>query len=213
MALSLSLNQALSVQVPDTEHLAPSRVLSYTEGRLVIISVPVHEDVEVALEPGTTVALEFPMEDAIFRYTARVMERRDDPACLRLSWPEGETRIQRREAVRVPAEFLVWVAPFRPNGSTAPSIKARCVDLSAGGLRLVTPELLPFPSEVELTMNLPDLGKHVVDGVVVRSGELQSPPPGHPYWSGVQFVKVSPALQRDIAKLVMDVQRDLLRRS
>lgn len=213
MPLSLNFNQALSVQVPETEHLASSRVLSFTEGQLLIISVPVHEGEEVTLEPGTTVALEFPTEDAIFRYTAQVRERREDPACLRLSWPTGEKRIQRRDAVRVAVDFLVWVAPFRPNGSTAPSIKARCVDISAGGLRLELPELLPFPCEVELTLNLPDLGKHVVDGVVVRSGELQHSRPGYPYWSGVQFAKVSAALQRDIAKMVMDVQREILKRS
>lgn len=213
MALSLSVNQTFAVQVPGSDQqLATSRVLSYSEGKLLWIAAPTHDDTEVTLEPGTTVALEFTSADAILRYTATVMERRVDPASLRLSWPDDEQRIQRREAVRVPIDFLVWVAVIRPNGTTAPSVKARCVDLSAGGLRLVLPELLPYPCEVELTLHLPDAPKHVVEGVVVRSGELQNPPRGHPYWSGVRFTTMPAALRRDIAKLVMDVQRELLKR-
>jgi c-di-GMP-binding flagellar brake protein YcgR len=213
MAFSPSVNQTFSVQVTGSNQVASSRILSCSDGKVLWISVPTRDDADVTLEPGTAVALEFPSADAILCYTATVVERREDPPSLRLSWPEGEKRIQRREAVRVPVEFLVWVAVVRPNGTTAPSIKARCVDLSAGGLRLVTPELIPYPCDVELTLNLPGGGKHVVDGVVVRSGELQNPPPGHPYWSGVQFIKVSAPLRRDIAKMVMDVQRELLRRS
>lgn len=213
MALSLSVNQTFSVQVPGSDQLAATRVLSYTEGSVLWIASPTRDEAEVPLDPGTTVALEFTTPDAILRYTAKVMERREDPLSLRLSWPNGEQRIQRREAVRVPIDFQAWVAVIRPNGTTAPSIKARCVDISAGGVRLITPELVPFPSDVELTLTLPDAGKHVVDAVVVRSGELQNPPSGYPYWSGVQFVNVSAQLKRDVARLVMEIQRELLRRS
>lgn len=205
--------QAVSIQLPSGEGgWHATTLLDYTEDRELVVGRPGDLDPEAPVEPGTPVTVELPLQDGLRRFTVQVRGVLEAPPSLRLSWPEDGERIQRRDNVRVPVQLRTEVRVVQPGGGVGPVLVGQTSDLSVGGVRVDLVDPLEPDSEIELTLHVPSVGKQECRARVLRTGELARPAGRNRHWVAVSFTFVAPAVQREITKLVFDIQRDLLRR-
>jgi c-di-GMP-binding flagellar brake protein YcgR len=190
-----------------------SLVIDFVEGKELVIGAPLDQGAEVHLEPGTRVDVEVPRPDGLRRYTAVVESRSASaPPSLRLSWPSGMQRIQRRNAVRVPATFRVDAGVPGETGVRVTRVRGLTNDLSSGGARISVPCEIPLRADLEIQLHLPDMGCREVEARVVRRGETRLPQAEYSHWIAVEFTAVTEAVRRDITNYVFNVQREQLRK-
>lgn len=90
---------------------------------------------------GDALTVIVPMSGCVWRYPTRVLQRADDTeARLLLAWPETVERVAGRRHPRVP---LMLAARVREERVGARPIGTYTLDISSGGLQLVTPHALP----------------------------------------------------------------------
>ncbi|HET8653933.1 MAG TPA: PilZ domain-containing protein [Longimicrobiaceae bacterium] len=190
-----------------------SLIIDFVEGKELVVGVPLDQGKEVRLEPGTRVDVEVPHPDGLRRYTAVVQSRSASaPPSLRLSWPGGMQRIQRRNAVRVPTTFHVDAGVPGETGAHPTRVRGLTNDLSSGGARISVPCEIPLRANLDIQLHLPDIGCRAVEARVVRRGETRLPQAEYPHWIAVEFTAVTESVRRDITNYVFDVQREQLRK-
>lgn len=180
---------------------------------------PVGDDedlVETAVfDRGSRLEVEISFPDGIRRFSSVV--RRLDlnyGGAMRVEWPSEGTRIQRRDYVRVEAEYrsIVWYR--EEEGGPLKQLQGHTTDFSAGGVRLRLPEPLPADQRIEMEIQNTPLKAQNLQGRVVRSGELEKKrnEPQY-YWVAVEFVGVDEGLRKDMTQMVFDIQREQMKRS
>src|SRR5687768_15211011 len=133
--------------------------------------------------------------------SASLLGRRDGPRPgLVLDWPQVDERIQRRDNVRVSVMFPVYVRPVDAKGKVGTRINGTAVDLSAGGVRIVLPEPLWEGLQVELALQIPEMGERMAAGKVIRATENSNAGLAALYAAGVQFTDISEIVRRDITR-------------
>lgn len=215
MRIQLRFNQPVSIQLPGGNGAWHSSVvLNHDEDRELVIAMPASlQEEEEPPAPTTELAVEIGLPDGLRRFRVRVMRVIETPPSLALSWPEEGERIQRREAVRVPIELPAEVRPVLRGGALGDPVKGQTSDISAGGMRLNLPQLLEPESLVQVTVQTPEIGKLVCTARVLRGGELKEALPPNLYWVAIIFANLPGDVLRDINRLVVDVQRSLMRRN
>jgi c-di-GMP-binding flagellar brake protein YcgR len=192
----------------------PSMIHSYTDGECIVIGVAVRDEVEIPVTTGTRVRLQTTQADGIRTYFTHVVRRHAGPLpALELAWPQGVTRLNRRDSVRIATSIRVDLT-YRLPGSAAPNVlRTSTVDLSEGGMTLLVPEPLPDETPLSVRLHLPNTDEiHVCGARVVRSGMGQFPGCEERIWIGVEFGNLSAAIQRSLRHFLWDVQRELLRK-
>jgi c-di-GMP-binding flagellar brake protein YcgR len=211
MRIQFRFNQPVSIQVPGTGAWHPAAALNYTEDSEFVIAIPA--SVAAAnIKPGSDVRVELALPDGLRRFTVRVRDVGTTPPSLTLSWPEQGERIQRRDAVRVPVTMPVEVSVFQEDGSLAPPLEGHTSDVSAGGVRLNLPVKLPPGSRIEMVLDAPGFGKLECTGRVLRGGDLDAVKGHNHYWVAVVFSGLDLTVVRDINRMVLDIQRTLMKR-
>jgi hypothetical protein len=164
---------------------------------------------------GTQLEVQISFPDGIRRFSSIV--RKLDLSfggSLYLDWPTEGTRIQRREHVRVEVRFPAAVRYVDGNGLLR-SMEGDTIDLSAGGSRLQLAEPIPDDTEVELQIGAEALAQEPLQGRVVRSGEVdkQKVRRGLSWWVAIEFVAMDPRTLKEMTQLVVDIQRQQMKRS
>ena len=214
MRIQLRFNQPVSIQVPGRDGAwHPCVILNHVEERELVIAMPATLAGTEPLAPHSDLILEIALPDGLRRYKVEVMEVGENPPSLKLSWPEEGERIQRRDAVRVPLEVPVEVRIVLRGGALANPVVGKASDISSGGMRLNLPEILEPDSAVRVTFQAPDIGKMECPGRVLRGGELKDAIAPNNYWVAVIFANLPADVLRDINRLVVDIQRNIMRRS
>jgi len=214
MAFPLRALQPLVLSFLDVDQIirATSRIVDFTEGKEIIVDVPYREGDEVLVPIGTVLEVEVTQADAIRRFPSRVLGRLPmRPPCLQLEWPDEIERIQRRNDVRVAAALKVEME-FHPQEGGRSTLRGETSDISAGGLRIVTPEAVPEGISVLVRLFLPSNEMLLCRGEVLRGGEIQLHNNKTARWAALRFTEVSERDRRELTKLVFDIQRELLRR-
>lgn len=136
--VGLTVNQRIVVALEDSEEFYVSSVEEIASEE-VFISVPYRRRMSLMLSRGDSVRVEFPGDSEYFSFVTTVTGRREEGVLLySLAFPEKIERIQRRRDVRLAVLLDVAYAPL-PEGDAAADFKeTKALDLSAGGLRLVT---------------------------------------------------------------------------
>ncbi|MEW5762014.1 MAG: flagellar brake protein [Bacillota bacterium] len=167
----LKVNQRVEIARRGEDEYYPALVQDVGEHNFCI-NMPYRQGVPLILVPGERVDVRLVEKDATYFFTATVLGRRRDRIPLYvLSLPVDVRRVQRRRFVRLETLLDVWYAPA-PEGDAAPAfVRARAVDLSAGGMCLVTKQPLEVGAPLLLRFHL-DLGEReaeiVTPGRVVR---------------------------------------------
>jgi c-di-GMP-binding flagellar brake protein YcgR len=211
MRIELRINQPVSIQLPGTGSWHPAAVLDYTEDSEFVIASSASV-AEAGLKPGATVKVELASPDGLRHFTVRVRDVGTSPPKLTLSWPEKGERIQRRDAVRVQVTMPVRVRVFEEDDSLAPPIDGHTSDVSAGGVRINLPVKLQPGKRIEMVLDAPGFGKLECTGRVLRGGDLNAAKALNHYWVAVVFSDLELTVVRDINRMVLDLQRTLMKR-
>jgi c-di-GMP-binding flagellar brake protein YcgR len=211
MPIQFRFNQPVSIRVPGTGAWHPATTLNYREESEFTIAVPASVAAE-GLKPGAEVAVELALPDGLRRFTVRVRGVGDSPPSLTLSWPQGGERIQRRDAVRVPVTMPVAVRVVQEDGSLEPPMDGHTSDVSAGGVRINLPVKLAPGSRIEMTIDAPGFGTLECAGRVLRGGDLNNLKGHNHYWVAVVFSDLELTVVRDINRMILDIQRTLMKR-
>lgn len=125
--------------------------------------------------------------------------------------PNVEQKLRRsdvRLSIRVPVEMLY----FYRNGFPVASYTVHSIDLSAGGIRIETPEELALHSKLKLGINLPDNNEELITthADVVRTGTIKSKYTDlittNTYWASLKFLNMSDNKKKKILKFIYKQQ-------
>ncbi len=207
--------QAVSLRLMDDEAQPqyPTVVLDFNEGRDLIVGEPQSEGTTIFVTPRETVSIELWRSDGLYRYTTRVQRRQLVPPSLVLDWPRDGERIQRRQHVRVSVDLSVGLTLDPPVPDLPESLEGVTFDLSAGGMRVKLPVMLPVDTTLAVRFPLPGRGPVTCRGRVVRSGADAEDGARRPrFWGGISFSEVTELDRRDITKYVSLLQLEYRRR-
>jgi len=140
-------SQRITVSKREDDKLEFVSSLEYTDGSKISITVPLHNQIPLELRRGETVYIKVPMSSFSLEFSTRVVSFTSENILLvNLEQPQSYKRVQRRGTVRFKTLLNVQIAPLPEDPKEKPLFKdAVGLDLSAGGLELMTTE--PYPEE------------------------------------------------------------------
>ena len=121
-----------------------------------------------------------------------------------ISLPPTIIRKQRRYEVRVTAKFPVEVLYTYQDGTPVAAYLTSSTDLSAGGIKILTPVQYPTDMLLRLILNLPEHEEFYLSGLVIRTGPLERQELGNPYshWAALKFQQISEQQRKKIRKFI-----------
>ncbi len=176
----------------------------------IVVGAPMEGGVPLPFPVGTRVEVEFTREDALYRFTTTVADRRWGPVpMLTLAWPATFQRVQRRELFRLPIALKVKLKA-KDSGQT---LEGLTVDLSGRGMGLVSDTRLPAGAEVELSFDLLPGYRIELRGYVLKVAERLRPGGNKPlYHYGIQFVGITPDIEQTLVEFIFEIQRERRRK-
>ncbi|MEW6572630.1 MAG: flagellar brake domain-containing protein [Bacillota bacterium] len=170
--VGLAVNQRIIVALEGSGEYYVSSVEDITSEE-VFISVPYRRQIPLMLSRGDRVRVEFSGDNECFAFVTAVTGRREEGILLySLAFPDEIERIQRRRDVRL-AVMLDVAYALAPEGDAAAVFKeAKALDLSAGGIRLVTDQDYPPGTFLLVKFRLPmrnDFFETVTKAEVIRT--------------------------------------------
>jgi len=201
----LKVNQKVEVARRGEPEFYPA-LIQDVAGDAICITVPYLHGIPLILVPGDWVDVRVIECDATYHFTSMVLGRRRDKIPLyALSVPGEVKRVQRRHFVRLETLLEVRYAPL-VDGDGEPVFRiARAIDISGGGMRLVTDQPLDVGDRLLLRFTL-DLGERQLDfetlGRVVRRDEQEAAPVKTRYRYGIEFLGLSMHEQDQIVRYI-----------
>jgi c-di-GMP-binding flagellar brake protein YcgR len=153
--VTLTISQRIEVSLEGTEEYYVSAVEDITADT-IYIAVPYRSQIPLLLSEGDRVNVKYIGDSELFFFETSVVGRREDKVLLfGISFPEKLKRVQRRRDVRLCTLHDVFYAEI-PEENERPVFKhANALDLSAGGLRLVTDKPFEVGTRLQLKFQLP----------------------------------------------------------
>lgn len=153
--VGLAVNQRILVALEGSEDLYASSVEDITSEE-VFISVPYRRQIPLMLSRGDRVKVQFSGDNECFSFVTAVTGRREEGILLySIAFPDEIRRIQRRRDVRLAVLLDVAYAPAPIGDEAAVFKEAKALDLSAGGIRLVTEHEYPPGASLLVKFRLP----------------------------------------------------------
>jgi len=163
-----------------------------------------------APEKGELVRLRVAMPDAAYQAWAKVEQVIEGDRVQLVVEKHGDAeRIQRREHFRVSVGMPVEIAPLNNSFSSKHTLKIRTVDVSAGGIHILSPVLMRLNGTVRLTLDLGDGGKPITcKGKIVRWRDLEE----HQFEIGLAFFELpDEERERIIDVLLAEMRKQISR--
>lgn len=220
---AVQVNTTVHVTVPGRENSYRSRIEDVA-GRLVAVAIPYERGVPLWVAPGSTIGLMILGPVRPLRMNARLLRFHHKPVpmwVLELPPDDEIESIQRRRAVRVPVLLQAEVrlqADGTEEASAADNptaLEAEVVDISIGGARIVARRHLEVGDRVALRVQFP-WGSETLEGRVVFRAPIRETGSGAhgnllmPRYSyGVEFVDVTPQLEDQICRYVLERQSEM----
>ncbi|MEW6172056.1 MAG: PilZ domain-containing protein [Bacillota bacterium] len=159
--VGLSVSQRIEIALVGIPDYFVSIVEDITADE-IFIGVPYRGLAPLVLSPGDRVKVNFPGDGEMFTFESMVTGRREAGVPLYgLTFPEKIERIQRRRDVRLFALHEIQYAEV-PTGREPPAFKkAKALDISAGGLRLVAENEYPPGTILLVKFTLPMRNSHL----------------------------------------------------
>ena len=205
--MQLRINQTVELTLLGGEMPGPLRThVLAVDPEGIVLALPMARQKWVVPAPGTRVRVVYrdpqdrQAERGLFGFTTVVLAARLQPEpLLRLAPPERVERVQRREWVRLDVRLPVRLE--RP-GNPPEVLEVRTLDISGGGLRLLSPRPLRPGELVRLQIAFPGGWEVRATGRVVRAEAVER----EQHEAGVEFVEIDPRLQDRIAGFILAEQ-------
>jgi c-di-GMP-binding flagellar brake protein YcgR len=206
---------AATLELHGSEDAYPTRI-EEVRGDYLLVETPMRQGEYVRLEPSQRLMLSVIRRNSPYFFETTVVgtEFSERQQLTMLRRPSDADGVALRQAVRVPvtiSDGLFWWEG--PNGKFGPSVPGQLVDLSAGGMQVVTKGGLPSGTLVLARFRLSrELGHVMLDAQVVRDYERTSEVGVTWHRSHCQFVDLPPKDQDRLIKLVFQRERELRQR-
>lgn len=166
----------------------------------VVTSLPHILDQAVAMPAGTKLLAYFPVGGGVAEFDTYVMGYVDSPPRMVIAEPTQFRRRERRGSVRFRTQVPV---AFAATGPRALGDKTKTMDLSIGGLCMITSQMLNVGTPMTLFVTLPQ-GPIDLNGRVVWSGYR-----GINKVAGVHFENMPERIQTSLAYHLFGLERQL----
>ncbi len=171
--------------------------------RLLTVGAPFVQGEVVPLREGTKVKLTFWDEVAAYSFEGKIMQRIAVPVpTFVLELPDSVAKVQRRSFVRVPALYAVTFRLVTREG-LSDLRKGTMLDLSGGGMRLLTEERAEDKSLLYTQLALPN-GDLQTPARVCRAEKIED---SKKYSISVEFHDLSERERDRIIRCVFEIQR------
>jgi c-di-GMP-binding flagellar brake protein YcgR len=191
----------------------PSRVEDILPDRLVV-GMPMRAGMFVILPAGVRVMAAVAREDATYVLPTRLHGYRNEPfRLLELGAAGPVERRQQRHHVRLDITLTPRRATVLGPDQTETPLRCTIVNLSAGGLRLRTPQPLEVDQRLRLTIDLlPSAGLFATTARVLRVTTYQAERSTF-YEAGCRFLDLSVRDRDAITRFVLQTQAEYIRRT
>jgi c-di-GMP-binding flagellar brake protein YcgR len=142
-------------------------------------------------------------------FDGRVISLNEDEfGHLTIAVPDNIDSKQRRSDVRLAIRIPVELLYFYRNSIPVASYTISSTDISAGGIRIETPEEFSLHTKLKLAIILPDNEEMMAYADVVRTGTLTHPEPGstNSCWASLKFINMSDNKKKKILKFIYKQQ-------
>ncbi len=184
----------------------------------VAITLPMYATNPVILNAGDRVEVLFFRDYCCYSFSGEVMNRYKvgEASIINIKQRGPIERIQRRKFFRLkvvlPLTFKILgdsqISEDNLQGEKVPVYKGYCMDISGGGLKLVTNQELGHQTLITCCVPLLDGAIIDVKGKVIRTLPLEGLALKYGY--GIAFVDIDPKTQDKLIKFVFEKQRDLI---
>jgi c-di-GMP-binding flagellar brake protein YcgR len=203
---------AVTIEISGPEEAFPSRV-EEVRGEYLVVGTPMHRREYVKLAVGQRLLLSVNRRSNPYFFETTVVgeEWADGQQQTLLRRPADNAGIALRATVRVPVTIsdgqFWWEGP---NGKFGPTTSGQLVDLSAGGMQVVTKTGLPVGGRVLCRFTLSrQLGHVMVDARVLRDYQRTSDVGVTSHRAHLQFVDVTDKDRDRLIKFVFQREREL----
>jgi c-di-GMP-binding flagellar brake protein YcgR len=172
-----TVNQRVDILLttgPNAERY-PSRVEEVSDNQL-LLALPMKKSVPVLLYPDTVFYFRTVLAGTPWLFASRFLDKRLTPVPVWLCSPPFDARkIQQRSFVRLDTALEVKVrlkaisAVDAEANADAPTITATTKDISGGGLQIVTRDILPVGTQVQVEFDLAEFKVLSASAEVVRA--------------------------------------------
>lgn len=173
--------------------------------RILVIGAPYERGEVVPLREGTNVKLTFWDELSAYSFEAVIMQRIAVPQPMFvLALPDVVTKIQRRNFVRVPANFPLTFRIVMADG-LSDTFEGRMSDLSGGGIRFLTKKFIDSDSLLDAYIFLPNRALQTPLHVI----RVEKADDGKQYIISSEFSDISERLRDQVVRCVFEIQREM----
>ena len=194
-----------------TENGVASRVEDISGDRLMV-AMPVDDNgVPIIPLPGESMACRIAGTGCYYQFTAVYMDKGKAPIPVWfVRMPEFVEKVQNREFVRISVDYPVILRPLDEDGAMTGMIFTKAVDISGGGLAVVSNMMMPLGSKAVLELdNIPGVGMLRITGRVVRCIKVDAAG-NNVFHVGFQFLDLSRQHQNKLVKFIFEIQRQSL---
>jgi len=186
-----------------------SLVQDVTDGRSLLITLPMDGGNPVLLEPDQIVKIIFFREDGEFYFSAKVVDRVKSELMLLIKILQISSieRLQRRNFFRLKTVLPTHFRYVSNNKAEGRFFKGHAMDISGGGIRLYTERYIPPTAQIECRIKMDDKHEIVLNGKVLRVRKVQDAE--LQYDIGISFVDIPEKIRDEIISFIFDQQRNI----
>lgn len=201
--MNFNIGDTVLVEIPsETAHEVYTSRIVKIRGNDIALAMLRRNQKSIPLNYQEPLRFTIIKHDAVYEFTARI-------TYLGFSYfyvpvPVTVIRKQRRYEVRVPAKFPVEVLYSYRDGIPVAAYLTHSMDLSAGGIKILTPVQYPPNTLLRLILNVPEYEEFYLAAVVIRTGRSERQEFGNPYpdWTALKFQQISEQQRKKIRKFI-----------
>ncbi len=206
----LKVNQLIDIYMSSSLRSPRYRTrIEEITSKSLIIGMPFDKGVPVFASVGRKIYGKVITDSSPYVFISYLLEKQIAPLPIWIiDYPAEITKIQQREVVRIDVKLNVTVTLIDEEDALPEQLIVN--DISAGGVRLVSPRTYPNGTKLLVAIKLSDQETIEVLGEVIRSEQPLSD--ASVYWVGVKFTGIHERQRNKIVKFVFQKQLERHRR-
>ncbi len=195
----------------------PTKLEAIINENRIIVNAPIYKGKIFPVHIGWKVNAYFTHKKNLYFFPAIIVGRskKDDIPLMEIETTDNITRIQRRHFYRLdislPVKFREYDPLLKEENEQHKYIETTTIDISGGGISMLTDEKLEFDSYVECKMLLSDNKEIHFVGKVVRSEKLYELNPDK-YRTAIKFSSIENKTKESLIKFIHSEQIKLIRK-